>query len=429
MKATSIFGGVQVGNILINIIRSKFIAVLLGPTGMGIAGLLTATLNIVTSLTNFGLSRSAVKNVAAANATNDIKKISVVVTVLRKLVWATGLLGSFITLVTAPLLSELTFGNDEYTYAFIWLAFTLLLRQLSAGQLVVLQGMRKIKFMAKGSFLGSVLGLVVSVPVYYLMDIDGIVPAIILTSFISLFISWHFSNKIKVSPTPVDIVQLKTEGGEMLRMGFMLSLSSLAALGASYIIRIFISRNGGIDQVGLYNAGFAIVNTYVGMIFTAMVTDYYPRLSAVAQDRQKATSTINQQAEVAILILAPLLLVFLIFIDWAVILLYSTKFIPVNGMIHWSALGIFFKAVSWAIAYIILANGSSKLFFWNELVVNIYMLLLNILGYYWGGLTGLGISFLASYILYTAQVYFLTKSVYGFRFSSNLYNIFIIQFF
>ena len=43
VKATSLFGGVQFFQIIISVIRSKFVAILLGPAGMGIVGLLTAT--------------------------------------------------------------------------------------------------------------------------------------------------------------------------------------------------------------------------------------------------------------------------------------------------------------------------------------------------------------------------------------------------
>src|SRR5580692_2237549 len=93
MKATSLFGGVQVFNIIISIIRSKFIAILLGPAGMGIAGLLTSTTGLITGVTNFGLGTSAVKNVSAANSTGDNYKISTVISVLRRLVWITGTLG------------------------------------------------------------------------------------------------------------------------------------------------------------------------------------------------------------------------------------------------------------------------------------------------------------------------------------------------
>jgi O-antigen/teichoic acid export membrane protein len=71
LKATSIFGGVQVFNILITIVRSKVIAILLGPTGMGVVGLLTSTTALVGSMTNFGLETSAVKSVAEAYSTSD----------------------------------------------------------------------------------------------------------------------------------------------------------------------------------------------------------------------------------------------------------------------------------------------------------------------------------------------------------------------
>ena len=83
----------------------------------------------------------------------------------------------------------------------------------------------------------------------------------------------------------------------------MISFSGLIAIGVSYIVRIFISNQGGISEVGLYSAGFAIINTYVGLVFTAMGTDYYPRLSAVAHSNKECKKTINQQAEMTILLL------------------------------------------------------------------------------------------------------------------------------
>lgn len=428
MKATSIFGGVQVFNIIIAVVRSKFIAVLLGPAGMGIAGLLTSTTNLIASITNLGLSTSAVKNVAAADATGDSAKISIVVAVLKRLVWATGILGTVFTLAFAPWLSELTFGNKEYTLAFIWISFTLLFTQINAGQLVVLQGMRKLQYLAKSNLAGSAVALLTSVPIYYILGIDGIVPAIIVSSFMTLVFSWYYSSKVKIERILVSKATIFSEGGDMVRMGFFLSLNSFITLGASYLTRIYISHMGGVEQVGLYNAGFAIINTYIGMVFSAMATDYFPRLSGIAHDIGKAKNIINQQAEVALLILAPILTVFLIFINWVVILFYSTTFLPVDSMIHWAALGVFFKAASWPIAYLIIAKGNTRLFFINEVVANIYMLGFSLAGYLLWGLEGLGISFFASYLLYLAQVFILARIKYEFNFEKGFLKIFGIQF-
>jgi O-antigen/teichoic acid export membrane protein len=428
MKATSIFGGVQVYNIIISVVRSKFIAILLGPAGMGIAGLLTSTTGLIGNITNLGLSTSAVKNVAAANASGDSAKLNTTVSVLRRLVWITGIFGTVFTLTFAPWLSQLTFGNKDYTFAFILISVTLLFTQINAGQLVVLQGMRKLQFLAKADVAGVTVALLTSVPIYYVWGTKGIVPAIVLSSFMTVVFSWYFSSKIKLEPVKVNKQILISEGGEMVRLGFFLSLSSLISMGTAFIMRVFISRKGGLDQVGLYNAGFAIINTYVGMVFSAMGTDYFPRLSGIVHDTGKSNNTINQQAEIALLILAPILTVFMVFINWIVVLFYSEMFLPVDKMIHWAALGIFFKAASWPVAFLFIAKGDTKMFFYNELTANIYMLALNLLGYQLKGLEGLGISFFVGYLIYLVQVFIIARRKYKFVFDKVFYKIFIFQF-
>ena len=428
MKATSIFGGVQVFNILISIVRSKVVAVLLGPAGIGVLGLFNSTILLISSLTNFGLGISAVKDIVAANETKNQKRIAKVVVVVKRLVWFTGIFGALITLVLSSWLSEIAFGNNEYTIAFIWLSITLLLKQLASGEFVILQGLRKLKELAKANVIGSALGLAASIPLYYYWRLEGIVPALILTAVFTYLVALYFGNKTKIEKTKVTTAQLKVEGKSMMMMGFMLSLSGIMVLGESYVIRIFINNFGGVEQVGLYNAGIALISTYVGLLFTAMETDYYPRLSAVASDNTKANELVNQQTEIALLILAPVLTAFLIFIDWVIIILYSSEFVAVSVMIYWAFLGMFFKVPAWVVGFIFIAKGESKLFFWSELVSNLYLLALNLLGYYYWGLTGLGISFLISYILYLIQVYLIAKTKYGFRFHSGFIKLFLIQF-
>jgi O-antigen/teichoic acid export membrane protein len=427
-KATSLFGGVQVFSIIIAIIRSKFIAVLLGPTGIGIAGLLTSATGLIEGLTSFRLGTSAIKNVSAANATGNTTRIAVIIKVFRRLIWITGILGTILTIILSPWLSRITFGNHNYTIAFIWISITLLFNQLTSGQKVVLQGLHKLKYLAKANITGNLTGLIITVPMYYIWKIDAIVPAIIISSLVSLSFSWIYSHKVKIAPVKVTPLRTFAEGKSMVYMGFMISLTAIISIGAAYILRIYISNTGSVEQVGLYNAGFAIINTYVGLIFTAMTTDYYPRLSAVAHSNELCRQTINRQAEVAILILAPIIIIFLVFINWVVILFYSNKFIAINQMIRWAALGMFFKTICWAIGYLFYSKGSGKLIFWNELIMNLYILGLNILGYKIFGLTGLGISFLVGYLLGLVQTFLLSKIKFSYSFDKGFGKIFIIQF-
>jgi O-antigen/teichoic acid export membrane protein len=52
----------------------------------------------------------------------------------------------------------------------------------------------------------------------------------------------------------------------------LLTLSGLLTLLSTYLIRFLLK--GGLEQVGYYNAGFTL-NSYVGVIFTVMSTDYF----------------------------------------------------------------------------------------------------------------------------------------------------------
>lgn len=428
LKATSLFGGVQIYTILVGIIRSKFIAVLLGPDGMGIAGLLSSTTGLISSCTNFGIGTSAVRDISEANGTGDTRRISLVIGVFRKLVWGTGLLGAVLCLVLSPYLSQLTFGNKEYTIAFAILSCTLLFGQITSGQSALLQGMRKYAYMAKSNIIGNTLGLFTTVPLYYFWGIDAIVPVLVIGSLVSLVLSYYFSRKVKIEATDISIQNVKREGRGMMKMGFFISLNGILGVATSYIVRIFISNYGGVADVGLYVAGFTIVNTYVGLIFTAMATDYYPRLSEANKQIEKFNKLINAQVEIGLLLLSPIIACFIIFIKWIVTLLYSAQFVAVEGMIYWAIFAIFFKATSWAIAFSFLAKADTMAFFRNELSANIYCLILNIGCYYLWGLTGMGISFFIGYALYMIQVWLICAKRYQFNIEKGIYRLFGIQF-
>jgi hypothetical protein len=84
-----------------------------------------------------------------------------------------------------------------------------------------------------------------------------------------------------------------------------------------------------LEQVGLYTSGFAIINTFLGMVLWVLIifTTCGSR-SAITKLWRK---TINEQAEIGILILAPILIIFLVLYQVDDNLLYSNiKFITVK---------------------------------------------------------------------------------------------------
>ena len=426
-KATSLFGGVQVYQILIQIIKSKFVAMLLGPAGVGIMGLYQSGLQLVQQVSSMGLAQSAVRDVSEANGTNDLHRIAKTVTVVRKLVWFTGLLGLLTVACCSPLLSKASFGNYDYTIPFIILSITLLLDQLSAGQRVVLQGMRRLKDLAKCTAFGVTFGLVTSVPLYYWLGIDGIIPTLILNSACSLTLSWLYSRKIKIEKVQVTPKQTLEQSKQMLVMGISMSLSGIFASVVSYAIRGFIQANGGVEQVGLFKAGFVIMTTYVGMVMNAIGTDYYPRLAAINKDNTKCSEAVSQQGEIGAMILGPMLTFCLVFMPYVLQILYSDSFLAANEYVTWACLGMMLRFAAWVISYLFVAKAESRLFVKVELSANVYYLVFSLLGYKYFSLTGLGIAFALEYVVYFLQCYLTARKRYDFRFTSDFIKCYGIQ--
>ncbi len=425
MKATSLFGGVQVINIIISLVRSKAIALLIGPVGMGIASLLTSTMGLINGLTNFGLEKSAVKEISLANNTSDITKVSRTISILKRLVWFTIILGIIVMIISAPWLSEFAFGNREYTISFVWISIALLFKQLSSSQLAILQGLRKLKSLAKANLYGNIIGLLITLPLYYFYKLDAIVPAIIIATFMSFIFTFYYSNRVDVKTTKISNKQAFSEGKGMIELGLTLSFSSMVTLLVAYILQIFISTKGGVDQVGLYQAGFLILNSYVGIIFNAMGTDYFPRLSAISEDILKIRKSVYEQAMIAILLISPIIVVFLTLAPIIIRILYTEEFLSIVPMVSWGILGMLFRAVSWSMGYIIIAKGDSKVFMKTAIGFNSVLLLFNVLGYVYGGLEGLGFSFFVYYIVHYISIRLITYYRYGFYFEKGFYKIFI----
>lgn len=427
-KATGIFGGVQAINVLIQIVRSKVVAVLLGTTGVGIQGLFSASTGMIASITNLSLGFSAVRSISEASGTNDWHKVSRFIFVLRRWVYFTGIFGMLLTILLSPKLSYWAFGNYKYTWAFIFLSIILLLQALNSGQLALLQGLRKLKYLAKATLTGSFFGLCISIPLYFWFGIAGIVPSIILTAGLSLALSWYFSRQIRIDKVQMSLKESFFAGLDMVKLGSVMMVTGFIQTGVIYLIRAYISRTGGIEQVGLYTAAFGIVNGYVGLVFTAMGTDYFPRLSAVNHDNSHVRRLVNEQAEIAIILLGPILIMLLSTLPLVIRILLSAKFLPIIALVQWALLGVLFKAASWSIAFIILAKGDGKIYLITETTGFLVILASNIVFYHFFKLEGLGFAFLISYIVYLIIVFTIAKIRYNFYFGMPFLKLFAIQF-
>ncbi len=426
LKYTGIFGGVQGLNIIISLVRNKVVAWLLGPVGMGLTALFNSVVNFVSQATNLGISFSAVRHVSELFDQGDEERIAHFVKVVRAWSLLTALLGMLVCVVAGPLLSNHTFAWGDHTLHFVLLSPAVALIAISGGELAILKGARRLKQLAIIQLITVFVSLLITVPIYYFFGEAGIVPVIVLTTFVSTLLTMNYSYRLY----PLRLRGARGilgEGMEMVRLGVAFVLAGIFGSGAEMLIRSFLNVTGDLDTVGLYNAGFLLTVTYAGMVFSAMETDYFPRLSAVARDKEQMSYTVNRQIEVSFLLIAPMLALLILVLPILVPILFRDDFTPMVPMAQVSVFSMYLKAVSLPMSYMVLAKGDSLAYLLIEGFDSVLMVILVVIGYRQWGLWGTGLALDVSYIVDLIIIYAYTSLRYGYRGSLPLVQIVCMQ--
>ena len=297
LKSTALVGGSQVINMGFGILRTKALAVLLGPAGMGLAGLYMTATGLIGSVAGLGLNASGVRQIAAAVGTHDEARIARTAVALRRVSLISGLLGMVLLLALAPLLSRTTFGDDQHVFAIGLMSLTLLFGGISAGQIALLQGLRRLHDLAASQIMGTMFGAVASVALVWWLRKQGIVPYLVAISAFSTVVPWWFVRRLPVQHVTVTWKETLTESRSLLGVGLAFTVSALIASGTAYVTRVLVQRQLGTEAVGIYTATWTLSSYYVGFVLTAMGTDFMPRLTALGHDHAAMNRLVNEQAE------------------------------------------------------------------------------------------------------------------------------------
>lgn len=426
LKYTGIFGGVQGLNILISLVRNKVVATILGPNGMGLVSLFNTTVNFISQATNLGISFSAVRHVSELFDQGDEQRIEHFIRVVRSWSLLTALLGMLVCMLAGPWLSDYTFSWGDHTLHFVLLAPAVGLMAITGGETAILKGARQLRSLAVIQVVSVFVALIVSVPLYYFFGQTGVVPVIVIMALALMLLTVRHSYRLY----PLRLFGSKGvlgEGMEMVRLGVAFVLAGVVGSGAEMFIRSYLNVREDLDIVGLYNAGYMITMTYGGMLFSAMETDYFPRLSAIGNDVLRRNDTVNRQCEVTMLIVSPLLAGLIVALPVLVPLLFSSEFTPVAAMSQVVVLSLYVRALYLPVAYISLSRGDSKAYLLLEIISDAMIVGFVITGFEWGGLTGMGYGLALANVLDFIVTFIYAYFFYGYRMSATVVQYFFMQ--
>lgn len=416
LKYTGLFGGVQGINVLTSLVRTKFMALLLGPGGMGLASLFYTTLQLLSQATSLGISTGAVREMSERYFIGQRELTAEFVKVVRAWSVLAALFGMLVCVAFGPLLSDITFDWGDHTLHFILLAPAIGMMAITAGETAILKGQRKLAQVALAQVMTAVASIFIAVPTYYIYGEKGIVPVIVMMAFFTMCVTFCFS--LSVFPLRMrGAIDLLVKGSEMVKLGVAFSMAGIVACLTEVVVRSYLNVVGDLHLLGLFNAGYMIIMTIGAVMFASMDSDFFPRLSGLGFDPEAVKEIVDKQMKTAVLTLTPLMLALIGLLPVVVPLLFSSQFAPVVPMAQVAALSMFFKAMTLPMAYITLAKGSSKCYFWLETTYYVVFVVLIVIGFHLWGLFGTGIAITVAHVFDFVMITIFVYKKYGFRMS------------
>ena len=429
LKSSSIIGGASVANVVIGVLRTKILAILLGPAGVGITSLYTGLITTASGFAQMGVGTVGTRQIAEACSRDDKRSLLVA---RRAMFWGTLFLassGALIVWLFRFLIATWVLGNASQSGTVGWLALGVAFSVAGAAQGALIQGMRRIADIARLSVYGSIFSTILGVGLLWWWRGAGLVAYVVISPVVSFILGHIYVSRLpKVEEDNVSIQELSMQWVTLLRLGLAFVCAGLSTSLIQLWIRIYIAKKLGAVALGQYQAAWIITMQYSSFVLAAMGADYYPRLTGLIHEHKAAVHLVNEQTEIAVLLSSPVFIAMMAIAPWVVHILYTRSFTPAVEILRWQILGDVLKVLSWSLGYLILAAGDAKTFFWSEsgvtlITAGVIVGLVPVIG-----LRATGISYAVCYVIHVPIVYWIARRKIGFRWENSVLLISSVSF-
>ena len=421
LRSSSIIGGASVINIVIGLLRIKMAAALLGPAGIGLIGLLTTLASTASTVAGLGFGNVGTRQIAEAAGKQDAAAMAAA---RRALFWGSLVLafcGAAVFWLLRNVFAVHVLGDVSLSNDLGWLALAVALTVASASQTALLNGMRQIGDLARVSVLSALLSTLLGVSALMLWGRGGLITFVIAAPLASFLLGHVYVARLpKIDAPRTPMLILVEQWTVLAKLGAAFMVAGLAVILGQLAVRILVQQQLGLDALGFYQAASAISMTYIGFVLTAMGTDYYPRLTAVIHDQAAVNRMVNEQTEVALLLVGPIILAMIGLAPWVIELLYASSFHPATDILRLQVLGDLLKICSWPLGFVILAAGHGRNFMVTEGLATMTFVMVAWLLLPKLGLVGSALAYVCMYVVYLPMVFMVSTRIIDFRWGNRV---------
>lgn len=407
----------------LGVLAMKVLALVLGPSGVGLFSVLRQTQQVGVTLSVFNGQMSIIQGVASREKSAQGQYLATVFWIVLLLTVATSL---GLWLCSPWLASRLTEqGRGESPLMFRYLSVAVLFGAAQAFLTAVLNGRKAVGRVAWVQVISLGSMALLAYPAAKLAKsghpfaLSGILAASAMLGTVAAFglllhegsLGWLFRSP---SRRP-----RREDARSFLSMSGTLAITGLYGALIPLLVRAWAVQRHGLHGAGILDVAWTISLSYLMVILGSLSSYYLPTLSSTAAGPARA-EVIGRMLRLILGFLCPIVVTAIVLKPVLLDLLYSRDFSPALKIMRWMMIGDFFKGVSWVFSFTMIAHSDMRTFLWSELTWGSATLAASavfILGA--GSLEGVGITYAALYVLYLLFTYAYAVRRYQFHLGSG----------
>lgn len=429
LHSVFLIGLSTVANTGISIVRNKLLAVVLGPSGVGLFAQLLGLQNLTAGLAPLGLQTGALRYIALYRTQDPDVLVRFLSTTVRLFLWLSGAATLLCLIFLRPLTHWAT-GSDTYMLMLVPALLGLPFLVQSQTWLVYVQAGLDMKTYSRALMLTSALGLAVLAPLVLIWNLQGAAIHLLLYAVITWGVArWAALRAMgddthrAIDDAPFDLETVR----HLFRFGAGNLPPFVLTMAFPFVLRAQIVHDVGLTSNGLYQALLAISMQYLAIPLNAMATYSFPRISQL-RELDDINREVNNATRVAVLFSAAGIMAILLGRDLVIETLYSRRFLEAAPLFPVQMVGNLMMAVCFAIQLPMLPQERFRAR--NVMTVAQYASFAAI--FYgvstehrlWGAVWG----FTVSWGIHLAMLYFYVRHVNRFRFTPDNRRLLLFSF-
>jgi O-antigen/teichoic acid export membrane protein len=379
-------------------ILNKILAIYVGPSGYAAIGQFQNFIQMVTTFAGSAINTAVIKYTAEYHG--DETKQRAIWKAAGSLVLIFSFIFTFIILIFQKQLSLYIFQTAQYQSVFAWFAVFLVLFNLNALFLAILNGKKEILKLVTANIAGSVLSLLVTSVLAVQYHLYGALVALSIYQSIAFFVTLFLCYKANWFKISYLFGRIEPKiAKNFAAFALMALVSAICVPLSQMVIRSYLSQEFGLNYAGYWEAMIRLSAAYLMLVTTTLGVYYLPRLAELTH-----LDEIKKEVYLGYKFIFPLAVVgglcVYVMRDWIITLLFSHAFMPMRDLFLWQMIGDTLKIGSWILAYLMLSKAMTKLFIVTEIIFSLSLLILTYIFTQIIGFEGVSLAYLVNYVIY-----------------------------